>query len=87
MAVVTPVPGEVELRLEGVTFRLLVFPDPSGLRGQVFLGEEKIAGVQIFHETSLEHLLARARRDTAVRRAVARLTAAAAGTAGGAAPR
>lgn len=85
MAVSTPVPDEVELRLDGVSFRVLIFPDPSGLRGQVFLGEEKIAGVQIFHETSREHLLARARRDRAVTRAVARLSATGAGTAGGAA--
>ena len=60
---------EVELEVEGCRFRLLVFADPSGLRGQVFLGEEKVAGVQVYHVTDVEALVRRAERDPAVLRA------------------
>jgi hypothetical protein len=60
---------EVELEVGDARFVLRVFPDPSGLRGQVFRGEEKIAGVQIYHSTNLDALLLEARRNRAVRRA------------------
>ncbi|MGH9002076.1 MAG: hypothetical protein ACRDYV_02995, partial [Acidimicrobiia bacterium] len=55
-----------------VDFVLRVHPDPSGLRGQVFRGDEKIAGVQIYHRQETAVLLAEARRDRAVLRAVER---------------
>lgn len=64
---------ELALDIDGVPFTLRVFPDPSGLRGQVFLGEEKIAGVQIFHTTDVERLMQLARTDRAVARAVERV--------------
>lgn len=60
---------EVELEIEGASFVLRVFPDPSGLRGQVFRGEEKIAGVQIYHSTDVDSLIREARRNRAVLRA------------------
>ncbi|HSG14285.1 MAG TPA: hypothetical protein VLA22_10490 [Gaiellaceae bacterium] len=61
--------AEVELEIEGASFVLRVFPDPSGLRGQVFRGEEKIAGVQIYHSTDVDLLIREARRNRAVLRA------------------
>lgn len=67
------VADEVALDVDGVAFTLRVFPDPSGLRGQVFYGEEKIAGVQVFHTTDVARLVQRARSDRAVARAVERL--------------
>lgn len=67
---------EVALDFPDVSFRLRVFDDPSGLRGQVFAGEEKIAGVQVFHTKDVEKLLWKARRDRAVLRGVAQRTAA-----------
>lgn len=67
------VPSEIELEVEGITFALRVSDDPSGLRGQVFYGEEKIAGVQIFHQKSIDRLKAMALKDAAVRRAVQRI--------------
>lgn len=60
---------ELELEVEGARFVLRVFPDPSGLRGQVFRGEDKVAGVQIYHSTDVESLLQEARRNRAVLRA------------------
>ena len=63
---------EVALEVEGAEFVLRVFPDPSGLRGQVFRGEEKVAGVQIYHSTDVESLIREARRNRAVLRAVRR---------------
>ena len=60
---------EIEFEAAGSRFVLRVFPDPSGLRGQVFRGEEKIAGVQIYHSSDREALLREARRDRAVLRA------------------
>ena len=60
------------LEVDGVAFVLRVFDDPSGLRGQVFLGEEKIAGVQLFHTKDVARLVELARRDAAVRRGAAR---------------
>lgn len=63
---------EVVLEVEGARFVLRVFPDPSGLRGQVFHGEEKVAGVQIYHSTDVEFLMREARRNRAVLRAAGR---------------
>jgi hypothetical protein len=57
---------EVELEVEGCRFTLRVFADPSGLRGQVFRGEEKVAGVQAYHVTDVEALVRLAERDRAV---------------------
>ncbi|MEX0665794.1 MAG: hypothetical protein WD598_13640 [Acidimicrobiia bacterium] len=62
---------EIEFEAAGSTFVLRVFPGASGLRGQVFRGEEKIAGVQIYHSSDREALLREARRDRAVLRAAA----------------
>lgn len=60
---------ELELEIEGANFVLRVFADPSGLRGQVFRGEEKVAGVQVYHTTDVEALVRQARSDRAVLRA------------------
>ena len=69
-------PREVmEIEVDGVTFELRVHDDPSGLRGQVFWGEEKIAGVQIYHDHTVGRLVEQARRDAAVQRAAERLRA------------
>ena len=65
-------PPDVLLEFDGVALQLRVFDDPSGLRGQVFDGEEKLAGVQVFHTKDVDRLVATARRDAAVRRAVER---------------
>lgn len=64
-------PDEIAFDAGGEAFVLRVFPDPSGLRGQVFRGEEKIAGVQIYHSTDRDLLLREARRNRAVLRAAA----------------
>jgi hypothetical protein len=69
-------PGEVPLEVAGVTFSLRIFDDPSGLRGQVFHGEEKIAGLQVYHHKDVERLITAAQRDAAVSRAVARISGA-----------
>lgn len=66
-------PSEVEVSVDGVTFSMRVSDDPSGLRGQVFHGHEKIAGVQIYHQKSVDKLIAMAERDRAVLRAAERL--------------
>jgi hypothetical protein len=62
---------EIGFEVDGMDFVLRVFPDSSGLRGQVFRGDEKIAGVMIYHRDDREALLAEARRDPAVKRAAA----------------
>ena len=62
---------EIPFELDGVDFVLRVLPGPSGLRGQVFRGDEKVAGVQVYHRDDREALLAEARRDRAVKRAAA----------------
>jgi hypothetical protein len=56
------------LEVGSCTFELRVFTDPSGLRGQVMDGEDKVAGIQIFHSTDKDALIAKARADKAVRR-------------------
>jgi hypothetical protein len=61
--------GDISFEAAGETFTLQVFADPSGLRGQVFRGEEKIAGVQIYHSKDRELLLRQARTNKAVLRA------------------
>jgi hypothetical protein len=66
-------PSEVDLEIDGVLFSLRLYDDPSGLRGQVFYGEEKIAGVQVFHQKSIERLKTLATADAAVKRAVLRI--------------
>ncbi len=63
---------EIPFEVDGIDFVLRVHPDPSGLRGQVFRGDEKVAGVQIYHRADKSVLLAEARRDRAVLRAVER---------------
>lgn len=67
-------PTELPMDIDGIPFTLRVFPDPSGLRGQVFLGEEKVAGVQVFHTGEIKRLVAKARGNSAVLRAVAART-------------
>lgn len=62
---------EVALDVDGTEFSLRIFADPSGLRGQVFQGEAKVAGVQIYHSTDRERLLAAARANPVVLRAAA----------------
>lgn len=67
------IPDEVAIEVGGVAFTLRVHDDPSGLRGQVFHGEEKIAGsIQIFHHKDVRRLVEMARRDRAVLRAAER---------------
>jgi hypothetical protein len=66
-------PEELPLEVDGVGFVLRVFDDPSGLRGQVFHGHEKIAGVQIYHHKDTSRLVEVAQKDAAVRRAVQRI--------------
>lgn len=61
----------IMIDIDGCALELRIFADPSGLRGQVFAGEEKLAGVQIFHTRDVDRLIARARTDRAVLRAVA----------------
>jgi hypothetical protein len=68
---------DVPLEVGGVTFQLRVFDDPSGLRGQVFDGEEKVAGVQVFHTKDVARLVEMARRDRAVARGAERRAGAA----------
>jgi len=65
-------PESLDLEVGGQHFTLYVHPGPSGLRGQVFDGEEKVAGVQIYHSTDVARLVALARQDLAVLRAVER---------------
>ncbi|MCJ7437897.1 MAG: hypothetical protein MUP97_09070 [Acidimicrobiia bacterium] len=62
-------PEEIEFEADGSTFVLRVSRGASGLRGQVFRGEERIAGVQIYHSDDPELLVREARRDRAVLRA------------------
>ncbi len=64
-------PEEIGFEAGGAQFTLRVFPDPSGLRGQVFRGEEKVAGVQVYHVTDRDALVRAAQRDAAVLRAAA----------------
>lgn len=63
------VPAEIEFETEGSTFVLRIVRGGSGLRGQVFRGEERIAGVQTFHTDDPELLLREAQRNRAVLRA------------------
>lgn len=66
-------PTTETIEVGGVTFEVRISDDPSGLRGQVFHGEEKIAGVQVFHIKDVARLLDVARKDAAVKRAAERL--------------
>lgn len=72
-------PQEVALEVGGVSFTLLLFPDPSGLRGQVWHGDERIAGLRLFHSSDADRLAELASRNSAVLRAAARLSDAASG--------
>lgn len=69
----TAIPSTQSVDVAGVTFEVRISDDPSGLRGQVFYGEEKIAGVQVFHQKNVARLLDMARKDAAVLRAAARI--------------
>lgn len=69
-------PQEVALEVGGVSFTLLLFPNASGLRGQVWHGEERIAGLRLFHSSDVDRLAELAGRNTAVLRAAARLSGA-----------
>lgn len=64
-------PEEVEFEVEGSAFVLRVSRGASGIRGQVFRGEVRIAGVQIYHSNDIDLLLRDARGNRAVLRAAA----------------
>jgi hypothetical protein len=64
---------EIDFEVDGVPFVLRVVAGPSGLRGQVFSGDEKVAGVHVYHTDDRQALLRQARSDPAVHRAAARL--------------
>lgn len=63
------------VEVDGVTFTVQTSPSPSGLRGQVWYGERRIAGLRLFHDDSAERLLEQVRRHRAVLRAAAELSA------------
>jgi hypothetical protein len=65
---------EIDFEVDGVPFVLRVDAGPSALRGQVFSGDEKVAGVRVYHTEDRQALLRQARADRAVQRAAARLT-------------
>jgi hypothetical protein len=67
-------PQEVALEVGGVPFTLRLSPSPSGLRGQVWHGDERIAGVRLFHSSDVDRLRELAARNSAVLRAAARLS-------------
>lgn len=60
----------IAIEVAGTPLELRVFDDPSGLRGQVFRGHEKLAGVQIYHSDDRDALIEQARRNPAVLRSV-----------------
>ena len=64
---------QIDFEVDGVPFVLHVAASPSGLRGQVFSGDEKVAGVRVYHTEDRRALLRQARRDPAVHRAADRL--------------
>jgi hypothetical protein len=59
----------------GVQFELRVRHEPSGLAGQVFHGQEFVAGIRLFHSEDVNRLQALAVKDRAFLRAVERLAA------------
>jgi len=65
------IPEEIEFEADGAAFVLRVSRGASGIRGQVFRGEVRIAGVQIYHSNDVELLVRDARRNRAVLRAAA----------------
>jgi hypothetical protein len=65
---------EIDFEVDGAAFVLRVVAGPSGLRGQVFSGDEKVAGVHVYHTEDRQALVRQARSDQAVQRAAARLT-------------
>lgn len=64
-------PEEIEFETDGTAFVLRVSRGASGIRGQVFRGEVRIAGVQIYHTDDIDLLVRDARRNPAVVRAAA----------------
>jgi len=73
--VASDAPEKIEFEADGVTFVLRVSRGASGIRGQVFRGEVRIAGVQIYHSNDVELLVREARRNRAVARAAAAVAA------------
>lgn len=59
---------------DGLEFRLHVFRLPSGLRGDLYFGDEKVAGQRIYHSDDVERLRDQVLRDAAFQRAVRRLS-------------
>ena len=68
----TEAPEEIDFEVDGTPFVLRVVVGPSGLRGHVFSGDEKVAGVYAYHTDDRQVLLRQARADVAVQRAAAR---------------
>ncbi len=64
-------PEEIEFEVEGSAFVLRISRGASGIRGQVFRGEVRIAGVQIYHSNDVDLLVREARGNQAVLRAAA----------------
>lgn len=64
-------PDEIEFEVDGSAFVLRVSRGASGIRGQVFRGEVRIAGVQIYHSDDVDLLVRDARANRAVLRAAA----------------
>lgn len=69
-------PQHLTVEVDGVPFSVQTSPSPSGLRGQVWYGERRIAGLRLFHEDNADKLLEQVRRHPAVLRAAAELSAA-----------
>ena len=65
----------IGFEVDGSAFTMRVSETASGLRGLVFSGDEKVAGVQVYHRSDRDALLQTARSD----RAVLRFAAAASG--------
>ncbi len=70
-AAVGDTPEEIEFEVESSAFVLRVSRGASGIRGQVFRGEVRIAGVQIYHSNDVDLLVREARGNRAVLRAAA----------------
>lgn len=68
---------DVPCDVGGVPFTVRVFPDPSGIRAQVWYGEERIAGLRLFHSDDIDRALQQVRSNKAVLRAADRLSSSA----------
>jgi hypothetical protein len=66
-------PFAIAFEHAGVQFELRVRREPSGLAGQVFHGQEVVAGVRLFHSEDVGRLQALVLKDRAFLRAVERL--------------